>query len=51
MLFPGKLEVVPELAPFIAADIVIGKVFAFYMQADACAIEQAGIKLLERCAF
>lgn len=41
MLFSGKLKIVLELAPFIAADIVIRKVFAFDMQANARAIEQA----------
>ena len=50
MLLSGKLKIVLELAPFIAAEMFIGKVFAFYMQADACIIEQAGVELLKRCA-
>ena len=50
MLLSGKLEIVLELAPFIATDIVIGKVFAFDLQANACIIEQAGVDLLKRCS-
>ena len=50
MLLSGKLQIVFELAPFIAADMFIGKVFAFDMQANACVIEQAGVELLERCS-
>jgi hypothetical protein len=48
MLLSGKLKIVLELAPFIAADMVVGKVFALDMQANACVIEQAGVELLKR---
>lgn len=41
MLFSGKLKIVLELAPFIAADIFIGQIFSFDVQANACSIEQA----------
>ena len=50
MLLSGKLKIVLELAPFIAANTVIGKVFAFDMQANTRVIEQAGVELLERCS-
>ena len=49
MLLSGELKIVFELAPFIAADMFISKVFAFDMQTNACVIEQAGVELLKRC--